>query len=83
MAWGEPTEVVDRHDEGPTGRWVSAYRGMRPSADAPTRASHPQSSQRLGGHRMRSKLAGWKHLLFTAAALATLALAAGARFKSH
>lgn len=32
---------------------------------------------------MRSKLAGWKHLLFTAAALATLALAAGARFKSH
>ena len=30
---------------------------------------------------MRAKLSGWKHLLFTAATLATLALAAGARFK--
>jgi hypothetical protein len=30
---------------------------------------------------MRAKLNGWKHLLFTAAALATLALAAGARYK--
>ena len=31
--------------------------------------------------RMRSKLTGLKHLLFTAATLATLALAAGARYK--
>ncbi len=30
---------------------------------------------------MRAKLSGWKHLLYTTAALATLALAAGARFK--
>ena len=30
---------------------------------------------------MRSKLTGWKHLLFTAATLATIALAAGARYK--
>jgi len=26
-------------------------------------------------------MSGWKHLLYTAAALATLALAAGARYK--
>jgi hypothetical protein len=32
---------------------------------------------------MRSKLTGLKHLLFTAATLATLALAAGARYKPH
>jgi hypothetical protein len=31
--------------------------------------------------RMRAKLTGWKHLLFTAATLATIALAAGARYK--
>jgi hypothetical protein len=30
---------------------------------------------------MRAKLNSWKPLLFTAAALATLALAAGARYK--
>ena len=30
---------------------------------------------------MRAKLSGLKHLLYTAVALATLALAAGARFK--
>jgi hypothetical protein len=35
----------------------------------------------VGGDRMRAKLSGWKHLLYTAAALATLALAAGARYK--
>ena len=34
-----------------------------------------------GGDRMRAKLSGLKHLLYTAAALATLALAAGARYK--
>jgi hypothetical protein len=32
---------------------------------------------------MRAKLSGWKHLLITAGALATLALAAGARFKPN
>jgi hypothetical protein len=32
---------------------------------------------------MRTKLSGFKHLLFTAAALATLALAVGARYKPH
>jgi hypothetical protein len=32
---------------------------------------------------MRSKFTGWKHLLYTAAALATLALAAGARYKPN
>ncbi len=32
---------------------------------------------------MRSKLTGWKHLLLTAASLATIALAAGARYKPH
>jgi hypothetical protein len=36
-----------------------------------------------GGDRMRAKFSGWKHLLYTAAALATLALAAGARFKPN
>ena len=30
---------------------------------------------------MREKLKGWKHLLYTSATLATLLLAAGARFK--
>jgi hypothetical protein len=30
---------------------------------------------------MRAKWNSWKHLLFSAAALATLALAAGARYK--
>jgi hypothetical protein len=30
---------------------------------------------------MRAKFSGWKHLLYTAAVLATLALAAGARYK--
>jgi hypothetical protein len=30
---------------------------------------------------MRAKVMSWKHLLFTAAVLATLALAAGARYK--
>jgi hypothetical protein len=30
---------------------------------------------------MRAKLNGWKHLLFTAAVLATLALAAGAKYR--
>jgi hypothetical protein len=34
-------------------------------------------------YRMRAKLSGWKHLLFTAATLATLALAAGARYKPN
>jgi len=33
--------------------------------------------------RMRAKLSGWKQLLFTAATLATLALAAGARYKPN
>ena len=32
---------------------------------------------------MRAKFSSWKHLLFTAATLATLALAAGARYKPH
>jgi hypothetical protein len=32
---------------------------------------------------MRAKLSSWKHLLFTAAALAALALAAGARIKPN
>jgi len=32
---------------------------------------------------MRDMLKGWKHLLYTSAALATLLLAAGARFKNH
>jgi hypothetical protein len=32
---------------------------------------------------MRAKFSGWKHLLFTAATLTTLALAAGARFKPN
>jgi hypothetical protein len=32
---------------------------------------------------MRAKFSEWKHLLYTAAALATLALAAGARFKPN
>jgi hypothetical protein len=36
-----------------------------------------------GGDRMRAKFSGWKHLLFTAATLTTLALAAGARFKPN
>jgi hypothetical protein len=31
--------------------------------------------------RMRAKIMSWKHLLYTVAALATLALAAGARYK--
>jgi hypothetical protein len=30
---------------------------------------------------MRAKLTGWKHAAYAAAVLATLALAAGARFK--
>jgi hypothetical protein len=30
---------------------------------------------------MRAKIISWKHLLYTVAALAMLALAAGARFK--
>ena len=34
-----------------------------------------------GGDRMRAK--SWKHLLYTAGLLATLALAAGARFKPN
>jgi hypothetical protein len=32
---------------------------------------------------MRGKFSGWKHLLFTAASLATLMLAAGARYKPN
>jgi hypothetical protein len=32
---------------------------------------------------MRAKLSGWKHLMFAAASLATLALAAGARYKPN
>ena len=40
-----------------------------------------QERETQGGVRMRAKLSGWKHLLYTAAALATLALAAGARYK--
>lgn len=32
---------------------------------------------------MRAKFSGWKHLLMTAATLATLALAAGARYKPN
>jgi hypothetical protein len=32
---------------------------------------------------MRAKVLSWKRLLFTAATLATLALAAGARFKPN
>jgi hypothetical protein len=36
-----------------------------------------------GGVWMRAKLNGWKHVLFAAAALATLALAAGARYKPN
>jgi hypothetical protein len=32
---------------------------------------------------MRAKFSGWKNLLFTAATLATLVLAAGARYKPH
>jgi hypothetical protein len=30
---------------------------------------------------MRAKMISWKHLLYTVAALATLTLAAGARYK--
>jgi hypothetical protein len=30
---------------------------------------------------MRAKMMSWKHLLYTTAALATLVLAAGARYK--
>ena len=30
---------------------------------------------------MRARFRGWKHLLFTAATLATLVLAAGAKYK--
>ena len=30
---------------------------------------------------MRAKFSGWKYMLYTAATLATLALAAGARYK--
>ena len=36
-----------------------------------------------GGVLMRAKLSSWKHLLFTAAVLATLALAAGAKYRPH
>jgi hypothetical protein len=32
---------------------------------------------------MRAKIMSWKHLLYTAAAVAALALAAGARYKPH
>jgi hypothetical protein len=32
---------------------------------------------------MRGKIVTWKKLLFAAAAMATLGLAAGARFKPH
>jgi hypothetical protein len=32
---------------------------------------------------MLPKLSNWKHLLLTAATLATIALAAGARYKPH
>jgi hypothetical protein len=32
---------------------------------------------------MRAKFTSWKHLLYTAGVLATLALAAGARFKPN
>jgi hypothetical protein len=32
---------------------------------------------------MRAKFTGWKSLLFTAAVLATVVLAAGARYKPH
>jgi hypothetical protein len=32
---------------------------------------------------MRAKFSGWKHLLFTAATLATLALAAGAKYRPN
>jgi hypothetical protein len=34
-------------------------------------------------YRMRAKLSGLKHLLLTAAVLATIAIAAGARYKPH
>jgi len=73
--------------ERPTPIRVSAYRPSNPSADAGT-AREPRHSlntkqehETQGGVRMRAKLSGWKHLLYTAAALATLALAAGARYK--
>lgn len=36
-----------------------------------------------GGDRMRAKFSSWKHLLYAAAALTALALAAGARFKPN
>jgi hypothetical protein len=32
---------------------------------------------------MRAKFSGWKSMLFTTAVLATLVLAAGARYKPH
>jgi hypothetical protein len=32
---------------------------------------------------MRAKFSGWKHWLFSATALATVVLAAGARYKPH
>jgi len=32
---------------------------------------------------MRANLGRWKHLMFTAAALATLALAAGAKYRPN
>jgi len=37
--------------------------------------------ERQGGDRMRAKFSGWKNMLFSAAVLATLVLAAGARYK--
>ena len=49
-------------------------RGQELSADA-------SFASIRGGDRMRAKFSGWKHLLYSAAVLATLALAAGARYK--
>ena len=57
------------------GRDPRPMRGHALAADTPLHTKEV--------YRMRAKLSGWKHLLFTAATLATLALAAGARYKPN
>jgi hypothetical protein len=46
----------------------------------PVDTSRERTKEVIG---MRAKFSGWKHLLYTAAALATLVLAAGARYKPN
>ena len=47
---------------------------------SPADTSRERTKEVIG---MRAKISGWKHLLYTAAALATLVLAAGARYKPN